>query len=189
MNFDNWVRHILGRPTCLLEKGAKLYPVARIRNASGDDEHIRIGANSLILGELLTFAHGGKIHIGEWCYVGEGARIWSALSVYIGNRVLISHNVNIFDSLTHPLGASARHAQFRAIATVGHPEEINLGELAVTIGSDAWIGANAIILRGVTIGEGAIIGAGSVVTKNVPPYTVVAGNPVRIIRTLSESEC
>ena len=53
--------------------------------------------------------------VGEWCYVGEGTRIWSAASIEIGNRVLISHSVNIFDSLTHPLQAAARHEQVKQI--------------------------------------------------------------------------
>jgi acetyltransferase-like isoleucine patch superfamily enzyme len=142
----------------------------------------------MILGELLTFAHGGQIEIGEWCYVGEGTRIWSALRVIIGDRVLIAHNVNIFDNLTHPVAAAARHKQFHMIVTSGHPKQIDLGEQAVSIGSDAWIGANAIILRGVMIGRGGIVGAGAVVTRNVPAYTVVAGNPARPIRELTPSE-
>ncbi len=52
----------------------------------------------------------------------------------------------------------------------------------IRIGNGAWIGAKAIILKGVTIGEGAIVGAGSVVTRDVAPYTIVAGNPARFIR-------
>ncbi len=142
----------------------------------------------MILGELLTFAHGGSITIGEWCYVGEGARIWSASEIIIGDRVLIAHNVNIVDNLTHPLAPGARHKQFRMIATSGHPTELELDEKAVHIGSDAWIGANGIILRGVNIGQGAIVGAGAVVTKNVPAYTIVAGNPARLMRALKPSE-
>ena len=54
--------------------------------------------------------------------------------------------------------------------------------LEVVIGNDVWIGRSAIVLGGVSIGDGAVIGAGSVVTKNVPPYAIVAGNPARIIR-------
>jgi acetyltransferase-like isoleucine patch superfamily enzyme len=188
MNIDYMARRLLGRPTCSLASGATLYRSARIRNASGSDGHIRVGSNSLILGELLTFAHGGQIVIGEWCYIGEGARIWSALNIIIGDRVLIAHNVNIFDSLTHPVDAGARHNQFRMIATSGHPKEIDLGERAVNIASDAWIGANATVLRGVIIGQGSIVGAGAVVTKNVPDYTIVAGNPARPIRELKLSE-
>jgi acetyltransferase-like isoleucine patch superfamily enzyme len=188
MNIDYLVRRLLRRPTCVLASGAKLYGSARIRNASGHDGHIRVGSSTMILGELFTFAHGGQIQIGEWCYVGEGTRIWSALSIIIGDRVLIAHNVNIFDNLTHPIDAGARHRQFQMVATSGHPKEIELGERAIHIGSDAWIGANVTILRGVTIGEGAVVGAGSVVTKNVPAYTMVAGNPARPIRELKPSE-
>nr|WP_281267960.1 DapH/DapD/GlmU-related protein [Methanospirillum stamsii] len=56
------------------------------------------------------------------------------------------------------------------------------------MGNDVLIGTMAIILRGVTIGDSAIIGAGSVVTKDVPPYTIVAGNPAKIIRTISDED-
>jgi len=171
-----------------LGEGAKLMPSARIRNIRGDTRRIRIGEHTIVAGELTLFAHGGDISVGEWCYIGEGARIWSSGSVNIGDRVLISHNVNIFDSLTHPLGARQRHAQFKAIAQSGHPCSIDLGERPVTLGNDVWIGANAIVLRGVTIGEGAIVGAGAVVTHDIPPFTIVAGNPARVIRELGPDE-
>jgi acetyltransferase-like isoleucine patch superfamily enzyme len=165
-----------------------LTPSARIRNIRGDNRLINISGHTLVAGELLVFPHGGEISIGEWCYIGEGTRIWSAASIDIGDRVLISHNVNIFDSLTHPLSAQQRHAQFRAIMSTGHPESIDLGERPVTLGNDVWIGANACVLRGVTIGEGGVVGAGAVVTSDVAPFTVVAGNPARIIRELEPDE-
>ena len=100
---DYHLQRLLGRATCRLGSGARLLRTARIRNIRGDSDCIAIGANSIIRGELLTFAHGGKIEIGSWCYVGEGSRIWSGSLVQIGNRVLIAHGVNIFDSLTHPI--------------------------------------------------------------------------------------
>lgn len=163
-------------------------PSARIRNIRGNSDHIRIGSHTLVAGELLVFAHGGSISVGDWCYIGEGARIWSSCSIEIGDRVLISHNVNIFDSMTHPIGALQRHAQFKAIMQTGHPLSIDLGERPVWVKNDAWIGANACVLRGVTIGVGAIVGAGAVVTKEVPPFTIVAGNPARVIRELDSDE-
>ena len=172
----------------MLGDGAKLIPSARIRNIRGDTRCIKVGDHTLVAGELLVFSHGGDISIGEWCYIGEGARVWSSGSIHIGDRVLISHNVNIFDSLTHPLNARMRHAQFKAIMQSGHPRSIDLGERPVSVGNDVWIGANACVLRGVTIGEGAIVGAGAVVTHDVPPFTLVAGNPARVIRELAPNE-
>jgi acetyltransferase-like isoleucine patch superfamily enzyme len=163
-------------------------PSARIRNIRRDTRHIRVGGHTLVAGELLVFSHGGDISIGEWCYIGEGARVWSSGSIHIGDRVLISHNVNIFDSLTHPLNARQRHAQFKAIVQTGHPHSIDLGERPVIVGNDVWIGANACVLRGVTIGEGAIVGAGAVVTHDIPPFTTVAGNPAHVIRELGPDE-
>ena len=188
MNIDYWLRRLSGKPTCELGEGSKLMSSARIRNIRDDNQFIRIGKNTVVAGELLVFPHGGSISIGEWCYIGEGARIWSSMSIELHDRVLISHNVNIFDSLTHPVNARQRHLQFNSIKSVGHPSAINLDEKPVKIKDDAWIGANASLLRGVTINEGAIVGVGSVVTRDVPAFTIVAGNPARVIRELSPHE-
>lgn len=98
--------------------------------------------------------------------------------------MLISHDVNIFDNDTHPFDPRDRHKHFLSIRNGGHPADITLGDRPVQIRDDAWIGAKAIILKGVTIGEGAVVAAGAVVTKDVAPYTVVAGNPARVIREL-----
>lgn len=117
MNIDYLIQRLIGRATCRLQPDAALGRSARIRNIRGDSDKIVVGRNSRILGELLTFAHGGEIKIGEWCYVGEGTRIWSAASIELGNRVLISHSANIFDNLTHPLRSAERHRQVRQIFT------------------------------------------------------------------------
>ncbi|MGA7595802.1 MAG: acyltransferase [Gallionella sp.] len=182
------LRRILCSRRMLLDATAVVHPSAGIHNIRRRRDAIRVGANTHIKGELLTFAHGGEISIGEYCYVGEQSHIWSATSIVIGDRVLISHNVNIFDSLTHPIKALERHDHFRKIITSGHPKQVNLGEAPVRIGNDVWIGCLSIILKGVTIGEGAIVGAGSVVSKDVPPYTIVAGNPAKVIRELGPDE-
>lgn len=157
---------------------------ARILNASSSSKSIQVGYDCRIEGELFVFAHGGKITIGDWCFIGPGARIWSAGDVSIGDRVLVSHNCNIMDSLTHPLDYLARHKHFKEILSIGHPKFIDLDEKPIKICDDVWIGAGSIILRGVTIGEKSIVGAGSVVTKDVLPYTLVAGNPAKTIYSL-----
>jgi acetyltransferase-like isoleucine patch superfamily enzyme len=188
MNIDYLIKRLIGRATCRLEQDAVLDSRARIKNARGDTDKIVVGRHSRIMGELFTFAHGGEIKIGEWCYVGEGTRIWSAASIVIGNRVLISHHANIFDSLTHPLRAAARHRQIREIFTRGHPREISLDESPVRIGDDAWIGAGAMVMRGVTVGEGGVVAAGAVVTKDVRAFSIVAGNPAVLIREIPPDE-
>ncbi len=188
MNLHFWIQRLMGRATCRLHEGAFLSHTARISNILGDSDKIVIGGHSYIRGELLIFGHGGQISIGKWCYVGEGTRIWSAASIEIGNRVLISHSANIFDNLTHPFQAAQRHEQIKQIFTRGHPRNISLDEKPVKIGDDAWIGACAMVLRGVTVGEGGIVAAGAVVTKDVPPYTIVAGNPAVVVRELSPDE-
>jgi acetyltransferase-like isoleucine patch superfamily enzyme len=188
INLHFTIQRLVGRATCRLEEGAFLSHTARIRNALGDSNQIVIGANSHVRGELMIFAHGGRIMVGEWCYIGVGTRIWSGASIDIGNRVLISHSVNIFDNLTHPIRAADRHVQARQIFTTGHPSDISLDDRPIRIGDDAWIGACAIVMRGVNVGRGGIVAAGAVVTKDVPAYSIVAGNPAVVVRELSSDE-
>ena len=169
---------------------ATLHPTARIM-ASGvilnprlSPELVRIGAHSVVRGELFVFAHGGSIEIGDWCFVGENSRIWSADAVSIGNRVLISHNVNIHDTNGHPVDAMARHEHFQQIVGAGHPTVVGMESRPISIGDDAWIGFSVAIMKGVSVGAGAIVAANSVVLEDVPPHALVAGNPARLVRML-----
>lgn len=183
--FLRGLARLRGRPTANLAPHARLTGTARIHNMGRSDDDIVVGEGTIIRGELLRFAHGGRITIGSDCYVGEGTRIWSGCRIDIGDHVLIAHNVSIFDNLTHPIDWRARRRHFAAIASSGHPRDLDLGDRPVTIGDDVWIGAHAVVLRGVTIGPRAIVAAGAVVTRDVPSDTVVAGNPATTIRTLS----
>jgi acetyltransferase-like isoleucine patch superfamily enzyme len=152
---------------------------SRVSNIRGQREAISIGTQSVIGGELLTFRHGGSIRLGSWCFVGEGSRIWSAEKIEIGDRVLISHGVNIHDCDAHPKDLKARHEQFRNIVTTGHPPEISsIAAAPVVIEDDAWIGFNATVLKGVRIGRGSIVAACSVVTRDVPPNSLFIGDSV-----------
>jgi len=167
---------------CLLGAGVRLYDSSRIENHQARQGAIAIGAGCHILGQLRVFGHGGSIQIGEFCFVGEGARIWSAESIRIGNRVQIAHAVNIHDNNSHSSSAESRFAHFKQILTTGHPEILeDVPSAPVVIEDDTWIGFNATILKGVTIGRGAIVGAASVVTKDVAAYTVVIGSPARVV--------
>ncbi|RYU93726.1 acyltransferase [Emticicia agri] len=161
------------------------YNSTQIKNFQLSKVKISIGNKTHIRGELQVFRFGGIIKIGERCFVGENSRIWSSSSVSIGNDVLISHNVHIVDTNAHELNHLERADGFFKIITVGHPiDKPNINDAPIILGDFVWINFNSIILKGVTVGEGAIIAAGSVVTRDVPPFTLVGGNPAKIIKYL-----
>ena len=173
---------------CNLGKGSVLGPEARIDNIRGHKEAISIGENSFSRGRLLTYGHGGHIEIGDWCYVGINTEIWSMDQIVIGNRVLISHNVNIHDGTAHSTDPVERHLHFKHIIEMGHPvSKENLpGVLSapIIIEDDVWISFGVTILKGVTIGANSIISANSTVTSDVPPNTIYRNKIVPFMQPL-----
>ena len=160
--------------------------IGNCENYRGDKSLIQIEENTVIIGELVIFPYGGKIEIGKNCYIGEGTRIRSANSIKIGNEVIISDDVNIYDTDAHSLNYVLRHKEFVEVVILNNlikdAKDVDIQSAPVVIEDHVWIGFNLAILKGVTMGKGAIIGAGSVVTKDVEPFTVVAGNPAKIIK-------
>ena len=170
------------RRVCVCSDTTTISLSTRISNHQHIPSKIRIGSHTIVMGNLEVFAHGGCIRIGDNCFIGEGTRLWSAERIEIGDRVLISHNVNIIDWNSHSISAKERHAHFIQIKTTGHPSFLsNVPSAPIIIESDAWISFGATILRGVKIGKGAIIGANACVTKDVAPYTIIVGNPQRVV--------
>ena len=112
--------------------------------------------------------YGKNIFLGERVFMNYNCIILDVNTVTMGNDILIGPNVQIYTA-SHPMEASARI------------KGLEFGK-AISIGNAVWIGGSAIICPGVTIGDGAVIGAGSVVTKDVPAYSFVAGNPAKLIR-------
>jgi len=171
-----------------IDPSALLGPDVGIANNRGNPDDIVIGADCAVLGELITFPQGGRIVLGDKCFVGAGARLWSAASITTGSHVLIAHGVNIHDNIAHSLSWHERRVEIDALLPglrlINH--RFDLQAKPLTIGDDVWIGFGASIIGGVNIGRGAIIGAGTMVTKDVPPFTIVVGNPMRVVRTLEQ---
>jgi acetyltransferase-like isoleucine patch superfamily enzyme len=184
-HFDQYIKKketaLLGRQATI-DSSCRLIKL-RLDNGLNDKNKVLIGKNSMLnRAHLLIYGHGGEISIGEYCFIGEGTKIWSSKKIKIGNRVLISHGVNIHDNNSHPLDSGLRHKDFVEIFHRGMPHMANYNEQEIIIEDDVWIGFNSTILKGVTIGEKSIIGANTLITKDVPPRSMVVGNPQRIIK-------
>jgi acetyltransferase-like isoleucine patch superfamily enzyme len=117
---------------------------------------------------LKLVSQTARLIVGDFTFIGRGCEIDIADRITIGHHALLAPGVFIVDH-TH------NHSRDMMLDKQG------ITSSAVAIGNDAWIGAHAIILHGVTIGDGAMVGAGAVVTKDVPPYAIVAGVPARSI--------
>ncbi len=152
---------------------------------SRQPEAVRYGqAASTYLGTMFDVGPHGRVTLGDYALV-HGARIICDAEVSIGDYALISWNVVLMDTYRVPFDPPTRRRELERVPT----RELRLAAADVParpirIERNVWIGFDACVLPGVTIGEGSVVGARSVVTESVPAYTVVAGNPARIIRTL-----
>lgn len=152
-------------------------------------ENMSVGGYSVICGGLLISTATGQLRIGHHCTMGQGSRIWVHERVEIGNHVMISHLVDIHDSDEHPLDANHRRAHTIQFCETLTPYDLaHVVSRPVRIEDDAWICFKASILKGVTVGRGAVVAAGAVVTKDVPPFALVAGNPARLVRLLENED-
>jgi acetyltransferase-like isoleucine patch superfamily enzyme len=160
-------------------EGASFSDTSRVFNPIGVDA-IQIGHYSFCMGEISVIAPAGKIQIGDWCFLGPESRICSMNSVVIGDRVFISHGVQIFDNNSHSLSADERHQRYKELRMMGkHMKPEGVENQPIKIEDDVWIGFNAAVLKGVTIGRGAVVGACTVVTHDAPPYAILVGNPAK----------
>ena len=132
---------------------------------------VRIGHDSgIYYTSFFELGPHGQVEIGDYCTL-VGGIVNSDHRVVIGNYAFVAHEVLIADSaFAIPVGNRLDR---------GEPEESGIAE--IVIGENAWIGARAILLSGANIGEGAIVGAAAMVDFQVPPYTIVAGNPARVV--------
>lgn len=125
----------------------------------------------------------GQVTVGSHALV-NGARIICDQAITIGDYALISWNVVIMDTYRLPFNSVERRRAITRLHTE-FPAPANVPAAPIHIGRNVWIGFDCCVLPGVTIGEGSIVGARSVVAENVPPYTVVGGNPARVIRQIA----
>lgn len=156
-----WLRRRFQRAGIVVVMGA--FPFPSVQNLG----RIEVENCAFYAGVRIECWPGAVIRIGNGTYLNRGTEIVAASAISIGRDCKIAREVIIMDTDQHPLPNSE---------LVARP---------VTIEDRVWIGARAIVLKGVTIGHDAVVGAGSVVTRDVPPGAVVGGVPARILRQLS----
>lgn len=141
------------------------------------------GAHSY-LGTMFDVGPAGRVHIGEYALV-HGARIICDDAVQIGEYAMLSWNVVLMDAYRVPRDPDVRRPILRRLSDAAVRALDPDGQARpVVVGPNVWVGFDACVLPGVTIGRGSVVGARSVVAEDVAPYTVVAGNPARPVRTL-----
>lgn len=153
------------------------------------DPGVRLGRGaSTYLGTMFDVGPSGRVTLGDYVLV-HGARIVCDSEISLGDYTVVSWNVVLMDTYRVSFDPDARRDEVRRV-----PDETprrldgRSDPRPIRIGSNVWIGFDACVLPGVTIGEGAIVGARSVVTTDVEPYTIVVGNPARVVRRLTDEE-
>jgi putative colanic acid biosynthesis acetyltransferase WcaF len=128
--------------------------------------------------------------IGRQCLVGS-ARIWIPWNLQMGEYSAIGDSAEIYNLSPVQIGSNSVVSQRSYVCTASHDytkPNVPIFSLPIKIGDSAWIAACVFISPGIVVGEGAVIGACSVVTREVPPWTVSAGNPCRVIKSRQLSD-
>jgi acetyltransferase-like isoleucine patch superfamily enzyme len=168
------------------------FSIVKNRLTGSQNYKAEIGKECLLGVKIILETPDAKVSIGDRVYMGNSTII-AKTSVSLGNDILVAWGVTFYDHDSHSLDFSERDKDIKQTYKDFINEKGNylrnknwdvVNSRPIIISDHAWIGAESMILKGVTIGEGAIVGARSVVTKDVPPFTVVAGNPARIVKNL-----
>lgn len=156
---------------------------------SREPDALRIGRGaSIYLGVMFDLGPAARVRIGDFTLM-NGSRLICDAAIEIGDYCLISWNTVFMDTYRVPAQPGLRRACLEAAAhSSPRGVETDVPARPIRIGNNVWIGFDSCVLPGLSIGDGSIVGARTVVVEDVPPLTVVAGNPARVIRQLEPGE-
>jgi acetyltransferase-like isoleucine patch superfamily enzyme len=144
---------------------------------------VQIGDDSQVGANIVCNLPTAEVTIGRRTFIGAGVLLDSAARISIGDDVLIAYQVVLSDHDSHSLYWPHRQddvVRWRR----GEKDWTHVERGPIVIGPRCWIGMRAIVLKRVQLGEGCVVAAGSVVTKSYPAYSLIAGNPGRLIRRI-----
>lgn len=168
---------------CVVGENFSCQTYSKCVNNTGKRESIKIGDNCEIHGSLVA-KESGTITIGYNTTIRFHSQVFAINRIEIGNYVIISNNVTIYDNNNHPVEPE-RRMEMSKNGFYGDLWEAKHSQHApIKICDNVWIGERVSILKGVTIGKGSVVAMGSIVTKDVPEYSIVAGNPAKIVKYL-----
>lgn len=185
------------RLSIYIKKGnSHLFPAFKINlnNPQVNKIYVEVGNDSILDCQITFETTEGKVIVGDNSFIG-GSHLICRNKIIIENNVFMAWGSCIYDHNSHSLDYKEREKdiiqQLRDYRSgqnfIANKNWDIVNSKSILIKSNAWIGMNCIILKGVTIGEGSIVGAGSVVTKDVPDWVVVGGNPAKVIKVLPEN--
>jgi len=141
--------------------------------------------------ELYARPGHGRIVLGRWVHIGDGTKLRAHDgTLRIGDKVVFGSDTRVNCQLDIEIGATTLVADWVYIADFDHRfedldrpiKDQGIAKAPVRIGPDVWLGTKCTVTRGVSIGRGSVVAAHAVVTRDVPPYQVVAGVPARVLR-------
>ena len=143
-----------------------------------DEGRLEIGKGTLLEpGCWLTIAAGGRVSIGEGCFLNLGTMVACHERVSIGDHTMFANHCFVSDA-AHRFDDAEKPVTWQGFTSKG----------PTSIGSNCWFGVNCVVTDGVTIGDRCVIGANSVVTRDLPPRTIAAGAPAKVIREIEYSK-
>lgn len=189
---EKWKEYTEIKKSCILGETFEV----RLEEPQAGKCYVKCGDDNILYSKIIFERKSGSVTIGDRCHLGGGTSIISVNSVEIGSDVIISWGVTIYDHNSHSIYWEERKSDVllekKALCGNRNLLENKNWDVVVSkpirIEDKVWIGFGASIMKGVTIGEGAVVAANSVVVKDVPPYTIVGGNPARIIKRINNEK-
>ena len=181
------VREALKSGRLVLDEGVTWSKDFQLKLSGDAKVQLQVGKNSHLAGRFVVRG-SGYIRIGSYCHFHEDSYFGSLVGIDIADSVFAAEGIFVVDNNNHPVAPEKRRAMTHT--PMGGPlwswTAEGVEAAPVTIGENIWLGRNCAVLKVVSLGQGSIVALGAVVTKSAPAFSIIAGNPARVVKTISD---